>query len=75
MKLQFIDSSETLYGAVMRLLPDAFEIDFSADGYGAASRICSFRPDILVLSAALPGNDGLRVLQTVQSAGVHQWYC
>ena len=71
MKLQFIDSSETLYGAVMRLLPDTFEIDFSADGYGAASRICSFRPDILVLSAALPGNDGLRVLQTVQSAGVH----
>ena len=71
MKLQFIDSSETLYGAFMRLLPDTFEIDFSADGYGAASRICSFRPDILVLSAALPGNDGLRVLQTVQSAGVH----
>ena len=71
MKLQFIDSSETLYGAVMRLLPDTFEIDFSADGYGAASRICSFRPDILVLSAALPGNDGLRVLQTVQSAGIH----
>ncbi len=70
-KLQIIDSSETLCSAIGRLLPDTFEIDFSADGYGAASRICSFRPDILVLSAALPGNDGLRVLQTVQSAGVH----
>ncbi len=53
------------------MLQDSFEIDIYTDGDGAAARICSFRPDILVLSAALPGSDGFRILQTVQSAGVH----
>lgn len=70
-KLQIIDNSESLYKAVVQLLPDAFEIDFSTDGYGAAARICSFCPDILMISAALPGGDGFHILQTVQSTGLH----
>ncbi len=69
-KLQIIDNSEAFCNTVAQLLQDAFEIDIYADGWNAASRICSFRPDILVLSATLQGNDGFRVLQTVQTTGV-----
>ena len=70
-KLQIIDRSESFCKAVVQLLPDAFETDFFTDGRGAATRICSFRPDILVLSASLPGNDGFHILRMAQSMGVH----
>jgi len=69
-KLQIIDSSESFCKAVMQLLPDTFEVDFSTDGQGAATRICSFQPDILVLAASLPGDDGFHILHLVQSTGV-----
>lgn len=71
MKLQIVDHSEVFCSALCALLPSAFEIDICLDATAAVSRICSFRPDILVMSAALPGNDGFYILQTVQNAGLH----
>ena len=70
-RLQIIDSSEAFCKAVIKMLPDAFETDFFTDGRGAATRICSFRPDILVLAASLPGDDGFHILSMVQGAGIH----
>ena len=70
-KLQIVDSSESFCKAVMKLLPDTFEVDYYTTGEGAATRICSFRPDILVLSASLPGDDGFHILRMAQRAGVH----
>ncbi len=69
-KLQIVDGSEVFCSALKELLPNTFEIDICMDGAAATTRICSFRPDILVLSAMLPCNDGFYVLQTVQNAGV-----
>ena len=68
--MQIIDPSEVFCGALKDLLPSTFEIDTCIDGTTAVSRIHSFRPDILVLSAMLPGNDGFYILQTVQNAGL-----
>ena len=71
MKLQIVDNSESFCKAVMQLLPDTFEMDFFTDGRGAVTRICGFRPDILVLSASLPGDDGFHILRMVQGMGGH----
>ena len=70
-KLQMIASSEAFCKAVMQMLPDTFETDYYTSGQDAATRICQFRPDILVLTASLPGNDGFHILRMVQGTGVH----
>lgn len=70
MKLQIVDNSEAFCSALKELLPRTFEIDICLDGAFAISRIHRFRPDILVISANLPGGDGFYILQTVQSAGI-----
>ena len=70
MKLQIIDHSKVFCGMLKELLPRTFEIDVCLDGASAISRIHRFRPDILVLSANLPGGDGFYILQTIQSAGI-----
>ncbi len=69
-KLQIVDSSEVFCSALKDQLPDTFEIEVCLDGETAVSKICAFCPDILVLSAALSGNDGFYILQTVQNLGV-----
>ncbi len=70
-KLQIIDNSESFCKALIQLLPDTFKVDYDTKGDGAATRICSFRPDILVLAASLPGDDGFHILSMVQGAGIH----
>lgn len=70
MKLQIVDHSEVFCSALKELLPRTFEIDICLDGAAAISRIHRFRPDILVISANLPGGDGFYILQTIQSAGL-----
>lgn len=70
MKLQIVDHSEVFCSTLKELLPRTFEIDICLDGASAISRIHRFRPDILILSANLPGGDGFYILQTVQSAGI-----
>ena len=71
MKLMIVDNSEVFCNALQELLPNTYEIEVCLEGERAISRICAFHPDILVLAAALPGNDGFYVLQTVQNAGLH----
>ena len=70
MKIQIVDESKLLCDSIKALLPDTFTVDICTDCERAASRICSFRPDVLVLSVALPGNDGFYVLKLVQSIGL-----
>ena len=70
MKVQIVDGSKLFCESAKALLPDTLTVDICTDCERAASRICSFRPDILVISAALPGNDGLYILQLVNSVGV-----
>jgi len=70
-KLQIVDGSEVFCSALKELLPNTFDIKICLEGEDAVSQICAFQPDILVLSAALPGNDGFYVLQTVKNAGLH----
>lgn len=70
MKVQIVDESKLFGDSVKALLPDTFTVDICTDCEKAASRICSFRPDILVLAASMPGNDGFYVLQLVYSTGL-----
>lgn len=71
MKVQIVDSSETLCKSVKEVASNLFEIDTYFSGIGAVERIHKFRPDILVLSTMLPGNDGFHILRTLQGAGIH----
>ena len=70
MRLQIIDPSEVFCSMLKELLPRTFEIDICLDGASAISRINRFQPEILVLSANLPGGDGFYILQTIKSAGL-----
>ncbi|MBE6925791.1 MAG: response regulator [Ruminococcaceae bacterium] len=70
MKVQIVDPSKLFCDSVKALLPDTLTVDTCTDCERAASRICCFQPDILVISAALPGNDGLYILQLINSVGV-----
>lgn len=70
MKVQIVDASKLFGDSVKALLPETFTVDICTDCERAASRICSFRPDILVLAASMPGNDGFYVLQLVHSTGL-----
>ena len=70
MKIQIVDESKLFGDSVKALLPDTFTVDICTDCERAASRICSFRPDILVLAASMPGNDGFYILQWVHSTGL-----
>lgn len=69
-KLQIVDSSEVFCDALKNQLPDTYDIEVCLNGETAVSQICKFRPDILLLSAALPGNDGFYILRTIQNAGI-----
>lgn len=69
-RLQIVDSSEVFCTALKESLPSTVDVAVCLDGGLAISEICDFRPDILVLSAALPGNDGFYILQAVQNAGI-----
>ncbi len=70
MRIQIVDESKLFCDSVKALLPNTFTVDICIDCDRAASRICSFRPDVLVISAMMPGNDGLYVLQLVNSVGL-----
>lgn len=70
-KLQIVDSSEVFCNTLIDSLPSTIEVAACLDGDRAITEICDFRPDILVIAASLPGNDGFHILQTVQNAGVH----
>ncbi len=70
MKVQIVDDSKLFCDRLKAILPDTFIVDICTDCERAASRICSFRPDILVLAAEMVGNDGFYVLQEVQSTGL-----
>ncbi len=69
MKVQIVDSSEAFCKTLKEALSDLFETDTYFSGMGAVERIHAFRPDILILSTMLPGNDGFHILRTLQSAG------
>ena len=69
--MQIIDSSEALCKMLKESISDLFETDTYYTGVDAIERIHAFRPDILVLSTMLPGNDGFHILRTLQSAGFH----
>lgn len=71
MKLMIVDSSPIFCNALKELLPDSFLTEVHHEGTSVISRICAFRPDILVLAASLPGADGCQVLRVVQSTGLH----
>ena len=70
MKVQIVDSSKAFCKTLKEAISDLFETDTYLSGINAVERIHAFRPDILVLSTMLPGNDGFHILRTLQSAGV-----
>lgn len=69
-RLQIVDSSEVFCTSLKEFLSNTMEVAVCLDGSCAIAQICDFRPDILVLAASLPGNDGFHILQTVQNAGI-----
>jgi two-component system, OmpR family, response regulator len=47
-----------------------FEVDTAADGRDALAKIVSTRPDLVVLDIAMPGIDGLEVVERLRRDGV-----
>lgn len=47
-----------------------FEVDLASDGRAALAKIASTRPDLVVLDIAMPGMDGIEVLQRLRRDGI-----
>lgn len=54
--------------AILGTQPDFLVVGEAADGAGALAQVAAERPDILLLDLAMPGLDGVAVLQRLQAA-------
>ncbi|HYF65392.1 MAG TPA: response regulator transcription factor [Herpetosiphonaceae bacterium] len=55
--------------AILGTQPDFLVVGEAADGAGALAQVAAERPDILLLDLAMPGLDGVAVLQRLQASG------
>ena len=55
--------------AILGTQPDFLVVGEAADGAAALAQVEAQRPDILLLDLAMPGLDGVAVLQRLQAAG------
>lgn len=70
-KILVADSSEEFREGLARMLAGSYEVQSCRDGLTACELLDGFRPDVMVLSLALPELDGLGVLNAV-AAGLHR---
>lgn len=70
-KILVADSSEEFREGLVRMLAGSYEVQSCRDGLAACELLDGFRPDVMVLSLALPELDGLGVLKAV-AAGLHR---
>lgn len=70
-KILVADSSEEFREELTRLLAGGYDVQICWDGVTACQLLDAYRPDMLVLSLALPELDGLGVLKAV-AAGLHR---
>lgn len=70
-KLLIVDNSEEFPMALSDILQDHFTIQYCLDGKEALALLHSFQPDILLLELVIPGLDGISLLQSAASDGLH----
>lgn len=70
-KILVADSSEEFREELVRLLAASYDVQICRDGLRACELLDEYRPDMMVLSLALPELDGLGVLKAV-AAGLHR---
>ena len=70
-KLMIADSSEELPQVLFEELHKDFRVFICHNGVEAVDMLRSMRPDILVLNLALPGMDGLMILDIMHALGLN----
>ena len=69
LKLLIADNEEGLSQALLKELNKDFQIFTCYNGTGTLDMICATDPDILLINLALPGLDGLMILDTMHALG------
>jgi two-component system response regulator MtrA len=63
------DDEQGVRSLVCLLESDGYEVERARSGPDALQRLCTVRPDLIILDVLLPGHDGFRVLRTMRDAG------
>lgn len=65
-KILIADDSEQILEVLTRILAD-YDIIFAKDGNSALNLVASEKPDVLLLDVAMPGLNGIEVLEKVMA--------